>query len=44
MHDLSIQKIELFKETEGERKVKVIGCSNLREGGGELGTNKKLDL
>ena len=21
-----------------------IGCSNLREGGGELGANKKLDL
>jgi len=24
--------------------VKVIGCSNLRGGGGELGTNKKLDI
>ena len=24
--------------------VKVIGCSNLRGGGGELGSNKKLDL
>ena len=24
--------------------LKVIGCSNLRGGGGELGTNKKLDL
>jgi hypothetical protein len=34
---------------DGERRrggdgVKVIGCSNLRGGGGELGTNKKLDL
>ena len=25
-------------------QVKVIGCSSLRGGGGELGTNKNLDL
>ena len=27
-----------------DKKVKVIGCSSLRGGGGELGTNKNLDL
>ena len=31
-------------EVEGRRRIKVIGCSSLRGGGGELGTNKNLDL
>ena len=33
---------EVFATVNG--MVKVIGCSSLRGGGGELGTNKNLDL
>ena len=32
------------RERGGVSEVKVIGCSSLRGGGGELGTNKNLDL